>query len=258
MPAQLEFRIAREPWELEQIHRLNYVTFTEEIPQYAPDPSRRRVDRFNDANTYIVCASGERIVGMVAVRTDRPFSVEKKISNFESYIPPGRRLLEVRLLSVEPEYRKSGVLAGLVREIWSFGTGAGYDAAVISATTRELRLYEHLGFVPFGPLVGTEGAKFQPMLLTREAFVRQAGRRHGLESRAEGEKASFLPGPVAIHRDVAAAFAESPLSHRSPEFLAEMDAVRAALCRLTRARHAEVLVGSGTLANDAVAAQIAT
>ena len=32
------YRIAREPWEFEQIHRLNYRTFVEEIPQHPPNP----------------------------------------------------------------------------------------------------------------------------------------------------------------------------------------------------------------------------
>jgi hypothetical protein len=31
-PAPIEFRIATEDWEFEQIHRLNYRTFVEEIP----------------------------------------------------------------------------------------------------------------------------------------------------------------------------------------------------------------------------------
>jgi len=35
-------------------------------------------------------------------------------------------------------------------------------------------LYRHLGFVPFGPLVGEPGAQFQPMYLSLEAFQRRA------------------------------------------------------------------------------------
>ncbi|HVR42287.1 MAG TPA: aminotransferase class V-fold PLP-dependent enzyme [Thermoanaerobaculia bacterium] len=258
MTAPLEFRIAAEPWELEQIHRLNYVTFTEEIPQYAAEPSRRRVDRFHDENTYVISVSGERVVGMIALRFDRPFSVESKLAGFDSYLPRGRRFCELRLLAIERDFRGGGILAGLLREVWKYASARGFDAAVISATTRQLRLYEHLGFVPFGPLVGTDEAPFQPMLLTREAFVRHVGGVWGLAARDEsGEKASFLPGPVAVHRDVAAAMAEGAVSHRSSEFAGELSAAREALRRLTSARHVQVLAGTGTLANDAVAAQIA-
>jgi len=35
---ELIFKIASEDWEFEQIHRLNYRTFVDEIPQHAPIP----------------------------------------------------------------------------------------------------------------------------------------------------------------------------------------------------------------------------
>jgi hypothetical protein len=34
----------------------------------------------------------------------------------------------------------------------------------------EFELHEHLGFVPFGPIIGTREAPFQPMMLTLERF----------------------------------------------------------------------------------------
>ena len=40
------------------------------------------------------------------------------------------------------------------------------NAAVISGTTRQLRLYKKIGFVPFGPLVGSANASYQPMYIT--------------------------------------------------------------------------------------------
>jgi hypothetical protein len=35
--------------------------------------------------------------------------------------------------------------------MWQYGLEHGYDLGVISGTTRQQRLYRHLGFVPFGP-----------------------------------------------------------------------------------------------------------
>jgi hypothetical protein len=48
-----------------------------------------------------------------------------------------------------------------------------HDLALISGTTRQQRLYRHLGFLPFGPLVGSGEARFQPMYLTLGAALRQ-------------------------------------------------------------------------------------
>lgn len=67
---------------------------------------------------------------------------------------------------------------------------------------------------------------------------------------------NFLPGPVAIHGEVLRALAGRPVSHRGSAFLAEMAEVRRELRRRTGAAHVEVLLGSGTLANEAVAAQL--
>ena len=69
--------------------------------------------------------------------------------------------------------------------------------------------------------------------------------------------ANFLTGPVALSRQVRAAFLAAPISHRDPDFLAMMSRTRTALNTLVNAAHVALLVGSGTLANDAVAAQLA-
>ncbi len=69
-------------------------------------------------------------------------------------------------------------------------------------------------------------------------------------------KANFLTGPVALRPEVRAAFLAAPVSHRAPAFQEMMSRTRASLTALTNASHVAVLVGSGTLANDAVAAQL--
>ena len=61
----LRFKIANEEWEFEAIHRLNYKTFVEEIPQHARNPEQRLVDKLHAENTYAICLSGDRLVGMV-------------------------------------------------------------------------------------------------------------------------------------------------------------------------------------------------
>jgi aspartate aminotransferase-like enzyme len=71
-----------------------------------------------------------------------------------------------------------------------------------------------------------------------------------------GRPINFLPGPVAIHDSVRRALAQPPVSHRGAGFMAEVAAIRRDLCRMTNAPHAEILLGSGTLANEAVAAQL--
>jgi aspartate aminotransferase-like enzyme len=68
--------------------------------------------------------------------------------------------------------------------------------------------------------------------------------------------AHLLTGPVALNERVREEFAKPPVSHRSKEFVADFQDLRSRLCRFVHANFVEILSGSGTLANDAVAAQI--
>ena len=260
--AELVFKVASEDWEFEQIHRLNYRTFVEEIPQHAPNTEGRLVDRFHAENTYIICLQGRRLVGMLALRAKRPFSLDGKLPNLDVYLPKGRSPVEVRLMAVEPEFRKTIVFSQLFEQVCRYCLTEGYDLAIISGTTRQTKLYRHLGFTQFGPLVGTDQASYQPMYLTVEAFGQTVERSPVLRSSftesapPDHQVFNFLPGPVPPVPEVRAAFAGTAVSHRGQLFLTRMAEVRAALCRLTGAADVQVLLGSGSLANEVVAAQL--
>jgi len=254
----LIFKFATEDWEFEQIHRLNYKTFVGEIPQHQPSPAQRLVDKFHSGNTYLICLKNRKLVGMLAVRGNRPFSLDQKLANLDSYLPPGRSICEIRLLAIEKKFRGAQVLQGILALLWQHGVEKGYDLAIISGTTRQFKLYHHLGFVPFGPPVGIGDAQFQPMYVTLETFEVTA--REFLRSSParsfHPSAVNFLPGPVAVRREVRRAFEQAPESHRGESFKKDFQATKQILCELVRAKNAGLLMGSGTLANDAVAGQL--
>jgi GNAT superfamily N-acetyltransferase len=167
-------KIATEEWEFEQIHRLNHQTFAEEIPQHPATASGRLVDRFHGDNMYIVALDERRLAGMLAVRGRRPFSLDQRLPDLDSYLPAGRSICELRLLAVEKRDRSGRLLPALLDYVWKYCVAQGFDLALISGVTHQLRLYQHLGFVPFGPVVGTPEAQFQPMMLTLERFAPRA------------------------------------------------------------------------------------
>lgn len=256
--APLVFKTAGEDWEFELIHRLNYKTFVEEIPQHKSQPTDRLVDKFHSENTYLICLSGRQLAGMLAVRGARPFSLDQKLENLDSYLPAGRKICEIRLLAVEKKFRGAQVLQGILALLWQHGIEKSYDLAIISGTPRQFKLYQHLGFVPFGPMVGSGEAQFQPMYVTLETF--EAAARVFLRSspsRAfQSSAINFLPGPVSIRREVRRAFEQAPESHRAEAFVRDFQATKQTLCELIGAKKVELLLGSGTLANDIVAGQL--
>jgi aspartate aminotransferase-like enzyme len=256
--ASIRVKVASEPWEFDAIHRLNYRTFVEEIPQHPANASGVLVDRFDEENTYVIAVDGEHVLGMIAIRGRRPFSLDAKLSDLDAYLPPARRICEFRLLAVDKPHRAGRLLQQLIAGVWGHCHRCGYDLAVMSGTTRQLKLYKHLGFVPFGPLVGDPGAEFQPMLLTLAAA--QPVVRKLVPARAapreRGRTLNLLPGPVPVRPEVQQALGEPAASHRSRAFALEFASVESELHRLTCAAHAQLLLGSGTLANDAVAGQL--
>jgi GNAT superfamily N-acetyltransferase len=160
-----------EASDFDAIHRLNYETFVEEIPQHPPNPARRLVDRFHAENTYAICRLDERLIGMVCGRCERPFSLDSKLAHLDRWLPAHRKAVEIRLLAVVPDYRRTFVFRALTSFLSSHFMARGCDLAVISGTVRELRLYRHLGFESFGKPVGTAEALYQPMYLTLDAFT---------------------------------------------------------------------------------------
>jgi hypothetical protein len=168
--APLTFKVADSPDEFDQIARLQYATFVEEIPQHPSNANQLHVDRFHDENTYLICLDGNELLGTLALRDRRPFALERRLADLDSYLPPCNKPCEIRLLATRRGHRSGRVFLGLARLLARHCTARGFDLAVISATVRQPRLYRHLGFVPFGPQVGTEGAVYQPMYLTTDAF----------------------------------------------------------------------------------------
>jgi aspartate aminotransferase-like enzyme len=68
----------------------------------------------------------------------------------------------------------------------------------------------------------------------------------------------LLPGPVTISRGVRDAFHQPPIYHRGPEFIDRFVKVRHALGQMVGGRDVAILNGSGTLANEVIAATLAT
>lgn len=67
----LIYKIATKQSEFEQILKLNYRTFVEEIPQHNENESRTLIDKFHNENKYIVCMKDEQLIGMICVRNNQ-------------------------------------------------------------------------------------------------------------------------------------------------------------------------------------------
>lgn len=250
--AAIDYRIATDPWEFEAIHRLNHETFTAEIPQHPPSPDGRLVDRFHDTNVYLIAARGDFLAGMLAVRFEPPFSLDRKLPELDRYLPPGHQWCELRLLTVAPELRGSPVLRGLVRLLLATAAARGTDAAMISAATAKVPLYRKLGFTEFGPLVGHEGAWFQPMHVTRQSFARAMRNRP-----RPGFVALPAPAAICFLPPMSTAAEETGTPPPAAAVPADpLESIRADLLRMTKAACLTFVPGAPPLGHDLACAQL--
>jgi aspartate aminotransferase-like enzyme/N-acyl-L-homoserine lactone synthetase len=260
------FKRAETPHEFEQVHRLNYKTFVREIPQHADHGGDQLVDKFHHKNIYIIVLRQERVVGMVSAHGEPPFSVADRLSDPGELERAGTRPVEVRLLAIEPAERNSSLIfIGLLWSVYEYARVNGYTHMVISGVEERADLYERIGFIPLGPAVPSGKAKFIPMALkigqlpikmerVKQRWESQIPSRSSL---TEDDRVCLLPGPVTISPAVRAAFHQPPSYHRGPEFIRRFVRVRRLLGQLVGGRDVAILNGSGTLANETIAATLA-
>ena len=261
MPGKLIFKTAETAEEFDQIHRLNYRTFAEEVQQYVPDGTGVLVDRFHDKNIYLIAVENGRVLGMVAANDQPPFSVVKRLTDSASLDALGGPLLEIRLLAVEPDSRHRMILGCLLWELYRYASNRGYSHAVISGITSNLEMYRRIGFQALGPAVGSGDASFVPMALSLQNPPEDLARRtraflarEARQARTTGPSlTNLMPGPVEISAEVRQAFARPPVSHRSLAFVDAYERTRDTLSHLSGGLNVAVMVGSGTTANDCVA-----
>lgn len=154
--------------EFEQIFRLNYETFVNEIPQHKKNADQKLVDKFHDNNQYIIAVKGELLLGMISFNTTRPFSLDIKKVSMEEIVPNGTVVAEIRLLAVKKEWRKTSITFRLVKRLFEIMQEQGISFGLISAAVEQLDFYNKLGCKPFDKMVGKEGAYYQPMYISMD------------------------------------------------------------------------------------------
>ena len=258
------FKRAETRQEFEQIHQLNFRTFVHEIPQHSDPGTGRLVDKFHEKSAYFIVVREGRVIGMVSSHDQPPFSVADRLADREILERPGMRPLEVRLLALEPDARNSTVFFGLVWSLYEHARSEGYTHLYISGLQEREMLYKRLGFEVLGSPVSSGKASFIPMVLTIGQLPERAQRvKHLWESHMQRVMPSWttpiclLPGPVTIAPAISQAFHQPPIYHRGPEFIALFQKVRRTLGDLVGGRDVALFNGSGTLANEAVAAALA-
>lgn len=159
------FKLADAPDEFDEIHRLLYRTFVLEVRQHEDLGRDYLIDKFHHKNRYLVAIRNQRLCGMVALHDEPPFSVASALPDsgvLEQLCP---KLLEARILAVEPTERSKVVFPGWMCSIHEYARQGGYRYIAMTGLRERQRLYERMGFRALGAAVLKGQAHFVPMLL---------------------------------------------------------------------------------------------
>ena len=188
---------------------------------------------------------------MISLSDQRPFSLDLKLNDIDKfYTGSYKKPVEIRLLSIKEQYRKTKVFTELLQRTFNYIIQNAYDIVFISGTTRQEKLYNHLGFVKFHENVGTKDAEYMPM------YLKLDNGNKVIERLAQAQRINFLPGPVDLSEEVVAKLSKQLYSHRSSEFVALTKDTLAKIEKILDVKQATILHGSATLANEAIMAQL--
>ncbi len=224
------------------------------------------VDKFHHKNVYFIVKRDEHVVGMVSAHDQPPFSVADRLPDAEILYKDNIRPLEVRLLAIEPSERNSTLFFGLIWTLYAYAQRHGYTHLFISGVEQARQDFTSVWdssrwarrsgaakrrFVPMVQIVGQLPEKLEHMKKMWE------NRLEKVAPKPRTEPVCLLPGPVTMSREVREAFSRPPIYHRGPEFIDRFVKVRHLLGDMVGGRDVAILNGSGTLANETIAATLA-
>jgi histidinol-phosphate/aromatic aminotransferase/cobyric acid decarboxylase-like protein/predicted N-acetyltransferase YhbS len=135
------------------IYRMRHDVYALELMQYPRREGQSLHDALDEVNTYLVARMGQRVVGFISITPPSPqgYSVDKYFQRECLSIPFDDGLYEMRLLTVEHEWRRSHIAALLMYAgfRWISNQG-GKHVVALGRVGSTKALYEKVGFTSLG------------------------------------------------------------------------------------------------------------
>ncbi len=229
------FEAVPEITEADQIARIQALISGEEAP----------LDK--SAYTFLICRQGQTLIAMARLYNRLPRAFLAGAASLADQLPPHRVACELRPPTFLVEPPLDEVTRGLVELAATTCRARDRDLLITHVPADAIDLWRALGFTPLAAPHQAGGAPEHTMYRMLEPVAPPPPAREPL---------SFMPGPVSLPAAVRTAFCAEPVSHRADQFMQDVQRLKATLCERVNARHVELLFGSATLANEALAAQL--
>ena len=240
--------------DLPEVRRLLHRTFVAELGQYSDAGEGQHADKFEHKNHAYLAWEHGRLVGMVAVHGEAPFSVAARLPQDTPMESIADHPLEVRLLCVDPGRRGTHIAFQLMAAVFAHAIAHDFRELWISGVEEQLPLYRKLGFEALGPAIPDGKVAFTPMRVRIDklpkGLKRLAIRKPTPPAK---EPITLLPGPARLNQATLRAAASAPAYHRAEPFLHMYRTVQQRLSRWMNGHGIALFPGGGTHANDVLA-----
>ncbi|MCU1417590.1 MAG: putative aminotransferase CobD [Schumannella sp.] len=174
--ADLEVRAATQQ-DLEWIYGLRHRVYAEELNQHAPTPSGQLRDGLDGDNVYLVVAAGETPIGFVSLTPPWAgrYGLDKYLTRDELPVLDSDGVFEVRILTVDPAWRGSGISTLLMYAALRWIASRGGRTIVAMGRADILDMYRAVGLVPTGRTVTSGAVDFEVMTASTSALTAMAG-----------------------------------------------------------------------------------
>ncbi|WP_193211296.1 pyridoxal phosphate-dependent aminotransferase [Luteolibacter marinus] len=149
----------------ERIARARHQVYALELGQHAADRSGRLGDRLDAVNHYIAATVGDRLAGFISVTPagHAGYSVDKYFTRSELPFEVDGGLHEVRLLTVMPGFRSSGLAAALMLAAFRWIESQGGTRIVAIGRREVKRMYLRCGLRDAGKTVEAGAVNYDLM-----------------------------------------------------------------------------------------------
>lgn len=149
-----------------QVLRLRHDTYAAELGQHPVQANGILEDRLDAHNLYLGAFDAERLAGFITVTPPGPhgYSLDKYLTRAEFPVKPDAATYEVRLLTVAPAYRDTGVAVALMHAALVYIERAGGKTIVGMGRRNLMAFYAKAGLRGTGKLVRSGEVAYEVMV----------------------------------------------------------------------------------------------
>ncbi|MCW2752060.1 MAG: putative aminotransferase CobD [Aeromicrobium sp.] len=174
--ACLEVRTATQQ-DLAWIYGLRHRVYAEELGQHPSSPTGQLHDGLDGDNVYLVVAAGDTAIGFVSLTPPwvGRYGLDKYLTRDELPVLDSDGVFEVRILTVDPTWRGSGISTLLMYAALRWTASRGGRTIVAMGRADLLDMYRAVGLVPTGHTVTSGVVDFEVMTASTSAVTAMAG-----------------------------------------------------------------------------------